>query len=74
MAELQAEAEIITRKLAKRVMGIFNWNDINDETINFWQQKLLTRLGITYPREASHRTTLLTRGILVTIEISGVLR
>jgi len=43
MAELQTDGEAIARRLAKRVFGIFNWDDVQDNTISFWQQKLLTR-------------------------------
>jgi hypothetical protein len=43
MAELQTDAEAVARQLALRVFRIFNWNDVQDATISFWQQKLLTR-------------------------------
>jgi len=42
-AQLQTEADAIARGLAKRVFRIFNWNDVQDDLIGFWQQKLLTR-------------------------------
>lgn len=43
MAELQTDADAISRRLAKRIFRIFNWGDIQDDTISFWQQKLLTK-------------------------------
>lgn len=43
MAELQTDAETVARRLALRVFRIFNWDDVQDDTIAFWQQKLLTR-------------------------------
>lgn len=43
IAELQTDAEAIARRLAKRIFRIFNWDDVQDGAISFWQQKLLTR-------------------------------
>jgi len=43
MAEIETDAEVIARRLAKRVFAIFNWDNIQDNGINLWQQKLLTR-------------------------------
>ncbi len=43
MAELQTDAELIARRLAKRIFAIFNWNDVGDDIIKLWQHKLLTR-------------------------------
>jgi hypothetical protein len=43
MAELQTDAEVIARRLAKRLFAIFNWDNVSDDTIKLWQQKLLTR-------------------------------
>jgi Putative DNA-binding domain len=43
MAEIETDAEAIARRFAKRVFAVFNWDDISDDSIKFWQQKLLTR-------------------------------
>lgn len=42
-AELESESEQIARALSKRVFAVFNWNNVRDDTIVSWQQKLLTR-------------------------------
>ncbi|PYY12832.1 MAG: hypothetical protein DMG61_15510 [Acidobacteria bacterium] len=42
-AELQSDSDQIARVLAKRLFALFNWNNISDEIIVAWQQRLLTR-------------------------------
>ncbi len=42
-AELQSEPDKIAQALAKRLLVLFNWNDIREDIIISWQQKLLTR-------------------------------
>lgn len=42
-AELQADSELIARRLAQRVFAVFNWTNATEQIIESWQDKLLTR-------------------------------
>lgn len=43
LAELETDSEAIARRLAMRVFALFNWNDMKEDRIKYWQDKLLTR-------------------------------
>lgn len=45
VVELQAEHKEIAAKYVKKVFRIFNWEDVADEVIAGWQNKLLERRG-----------------------------
>jgi hypothetical protein len=41
--ELRASSREIAGTIAKHIFHVFNWTDIKDDTIEHWQNKLLTR-------------------------------
>lgn len=43
LEELRASGKDIAGAVAKHIFHVFNWTDVTDDTIHFWQNKLTTR-------------------------------
>ncbi len=43
VSDLRADAEVVARRIVRRIFELFNWNNPDEEMIQSWQQKLLQR-------------------------------
>lgn len=43
MTDLRAESRAVVRRFIERIFDLFNWNDVQDATLQDWQRQLAER-------------------------------